>query len=207
MYRFSYGRTKKIRYSDDADHRDDLEAGPGHISIEPADNRHMIAGQPDLLFGLSQRRLCRVLVARLDPPTRKRDLPGVGTQMRGALGQQHRHAAGVVDERNQHRRGPQFGAGWCPPGIEVMVATCRLPEGGGFGRVGGAAKTSPSRFPETRKTRDHPVPSHWIGYFHFDRQPHQSGPGSPSRKNLPLLHTPNWLVSPIGSSVPSSTRS
>ena len=45
------------RHLDDADDRRDLEAGPSHIGVEPADHRNMVARQPDLFLGLAQRRL------------------------------------------------------------------------------------------------------------------------------------------------------
>src|SRR5208283_1734042 len=146
---------ERKRYPDDADHRDDLETRPGHVSVEPTDHRHMIARQADLLLGLAQRRLLRVAIARLYPPAGERDLPGVRAQMRGPLGQQNGHTAGAVDKRNQHRRRPQFGARRRPPRIEIMVATRRAPEGSGFSRVRSAAKATSSGLPEMREARDH----------------------------------------------------
>ena len=68
-------------------------------------------------------------------------------QMRGALGQQHRHSLGTVDQRHQHRGRAQRGARRGHAGIEVVVAAQRAAERRRLHRVGAAAKAAPARLP------------------------------------------------------------
>jgi hypothetical protein len=103
---------QRQRWCDDAHDRRDLEPGAGDVIVETADHGHEFARQPDLLFGFAQRRGDRVWVSRLDASPGKRYLSGMGGEMRRPLGQQHRDAVRVVDQRHQHRRRPERGARW-----------------------------------------------------------------------------------------------
>src|SRR3984893_9863074 len=174
--------SERKRHFDDADDRGDLEPGPGHISIEPADHRDMVPRQPDFLLGLAQRRLSRIGVALLDASAGKRNLPGMRRQMRGALGQQHGHALGAVDERDQHRGRAQSGARRRHPWVEIVIAAGRLPQSSGFNRIGRSAKAASSGSPELQETFDNPVWSMKI------RRCQWFGPDPPGRvgSSLPI---------------------
>ena len=149
-------RQRRLQKADD---RGDLEPGAGHIIVEAADDADPLARQPNLLLGLAQRGGDRVGIFLLDAAAGKRDLPGMGGQMRGALGQQHCETMRMVDQRHQHGRRTQRRAGRGHAGIEVVVAANRLAESGRLGRIGSAAEAASARRPR-RQSRDDAVTGH-----------------------------------------------
>ena len=72
---------------------------------QEAGDRHEAPVETDLLLGLAQRGRDDIRVARLEPPAREADLPGVVGQMRRASRQQDAQPVGTLDEGHQHGRG------------------------------------------------------------------------------------------------------
>ena len=139
---------QRERSSNDADDGSDLETCSGDISIEPANDRDVVPREPDLLLGLAQRRRGRIGVALFDAAAWERDLSGMSRQVRSALRQQYRHSLGTIDDRYQYGRRSQCSARRRHAGVEVVVASSRLPEGGGFGRIRSSAEAPASRVSE-----------------------------------------------------------
>ena len=74
------------------------------MRLEVAGERHVLARQADLFFGLAQRRRQRTFVGAFDASARKADLSGVILQVRGALREQHRQPFFAIDQRHEHCR-------------------------------------------------------------------------------------------------------
>ena len=121
---------QRCRRRDQADHRRHLEAGAGHVGIEPADGRDKSAGEPDLFLRFAQRRGERIGVAGLDTPAREADLAGMVLQMIGAPRQQHGEAFWPFDQRHQHG-GPRQRAIRQQVGVEIVVAAAQARRRGG----------------------------------------------------------------------------
>ncbi len=75
-------------------HGRDAEPGASHVVRQAAEQFGARRVEPDLLLRLAQRGRFRRGVAGVDPAAGKRDLAGMGLEMRGALGQQHARDAG-----------------------------------------------------------------------------------------------------------------
>src|SRR5437868_5691413 len=106
-------------------------------------------------------------------------------KMRGALGEQHCQSGRMVDKGHEHRGTGQAGARRQDAGIQRMIAA----QTGGRCQI----RAAPSDRLLLGEARQHEITRQALS------------PVSPSGKNLPLLHTPNWVAWPTLSSLPLST--
>src|SRR3546814_3383882 len=88
--------------SNHAEYRGDAVAAARLIGFGRARDHHVAAVEANLFFGLAQRRVDRVAVARIDLAARKSDLPRMAAQPLRALGQDDARI-GAVGEGDQHR--------------------------------------------------------------------------------------------------------
>ena len=99
------------------EHRSDAVAADRRVVPQSAQQLHMAPVQPHLLLRLAQGRGLWARIGGVDAATRKTHLPGMGAQMRGALGQQD---AGGRPGDDAHQHG-----GWHQIGVVRQFAVRR----------------------------------------------------------------------------------
>jgi hypothetical protein len=99
----------RVRDSHDRDELEVRHRDPDRV--EPADNPHDLAGQPDLLVRLAERGVLRAGIGRVDRATGEAHLAGMGGELRVTDGQRDDQLpVGWVDEQE---------GGRCPSGREA----------------------------------------------------------------------------------------
>ena len=92
---------------DEPDEGRDGEVGHRLVQVERAEHLDLAGREPDLLLGLAQRRGERRRVGRLLLAAGEGDLAGVVLEQRGAAGEDQVEPAAALDQRHQHRGGPE----------------------------------------------------------------------------------------------------
>ena len=150
---------------DDADDRGDLEPGAGHIGVEPADHRHMVARQPDFLFGLAQRRLDRR--RRRSPRCGRRETRSArhapsDAAVRWVSSTDMPSARSISGTSTAAGRRAVLGGGHA--GVQIVVALQFAAKGGRLERVGGAAEAAQAGC-QAGQPLNYPVAGHCMRFL------------------------------------------
>ena len=110
-----------------SEHRQDAMTERGHVNVEVADWLHKAARKRNLLLGLAECGGDGALINGIDLAAGKRNLPGVVSKVRRALGEKYARFV-AFNDRHQYRGepdGPHRGNGCNHGGIGVLLIVGR----------------------------------------------------------------------------------